>query len=261
MKKSLLGLSAMMLASTTFAADYSDDIHKNDYSWSQFNLMYAMDELPGESTHDYLEMEFGGRSGIVDLYGFVDIFNVASSDSSEKADNDKIFLKLSPRFSLDAMTGSDLSFGAIQELYIATLFAMDGGTGDYAVNNNFVGVGADVNVPWLGKVGMNLYHLYQDNSGDSNGYQFSMNWFKPFKFFDNGSFLSYQGYLDYQFGLNDSSTASSGGATYQGLYWHSDRYAVGYGLKIYQDVYGIADGAFGLKSTGTSHYVAATYKF
>ena len=266
MKKVLLGLSTMLLASTSFAADYSDDIHKNDYSWSQFNLMYAADELPGESSHNYLELEFGGRSGILDLYGFIDIFNVTSSESSEKADSDKMFIKLSPRFSLDAITGSDLSFGPVQEVYLATLFTLDGGQG--GVNNSFLGLGADVNVPWLGKVGMNVYALYdQSFEGKSyardgmNGFQFSMNWFKPFKFFENGSFLSYQGYLDYQFGMDEDYVgATEGGATYQGLYWHSENYSVGYGLKLYQDIYGIEDSS-SLKSSGVSHYVAATYKF
>ena len=30
-----------------FAADYTDgDRHKNDFNWMQFNLMYALEELP-----------------------------------------------------------------------------------------------------------------------------------------------------------------------------------------------------------------------
>ena len=33
-----------------------------------------------------------------------------------------MFIKLAPRFSLDAITGSDLSFGPVQEVYLATLF-------------------------------------------------------------------------------------------------------------------------------------------
>ncbi|ETI58161.1 nucleoside-specific channel-forming Tsx family protein [Marinomonas profundimaris] len=262
MIKALLGLSTMVLASTSFAADYSDDIHKNDYSWKQFNLMYAFDELPGESSHDYLEMEFGGRSGVVDLYGYLDVFNVTSSDSSDKADSDKMFLKLAPRFSLDGMTGKDLSFGAVQELYVSTLFSLNGGQD--GTNNSFFGLGADVDMPWLGKVGMNLYALYDKSQGNRNGwngYQFSANWFKPFKTFDNGSFLAYQGYVDYQFGMDsDYVTATDGGATFQGLYWHSKQYALGYGLKIYKDVYGIKDSS-GFKSSGVSHYISATYKF
>ncbi|MGO3406078.1 nucleoside-specific channel-forming Tsx family protein [Marinomonas sp.] len=269
MRKLLLGLGIAATASTALAADYSDDIHKNDYSWRQFNLMYAFNELPDPegNDHDYLEMEFGGRSGIVDLYGYIDVFNLLSSDSSDKYGSDKMFLKLAPRFSLDGMTGKDLSFGPVKELYISTLFNIDGGNDEdnaNATNNAFFGLGADVEVPWLGKVGMNLYALY-DMTGrqqDWNGYQFSANWFKPLTTFENGSFLAYQGYVDYQFGLKSElgATSSTGLANFNGLYWHSKRYAVGYGLKYFHDVYGIEDSA-DLKTTGFTHYIDVTYKF
>lgn len=267
MKKSLLALSILAAASTsTFAADQSaGDIHKNDYKWMQANLMYASEELPGESSHDYLEMEFGGRSGIFDLYGYIDIFNITSDPDSDKAaSNSKIFIKFAPRMSLDAVTGKDLSFGPVQELYIASEIDWDGATvkaDPYAVNQQKIGLGSDVMVPWLGKVGLNAYATYDSNKKDWNGYQVSTNWFKPFLNFDNGSFISYQGYIDYQFGMKDKySTASSGGVMFNGIYWHSDRFAAGYGLKAFSDVYGIKD-SDGFKSTGFSHYVAVTYKF
>ncbi|MBF4285925.1 outer membrane protein OmpK, partial [Vibrio anguillarum] len=117
----------------------------------QFNLMAAIDELPGESSHDYLEMEFGGRSGIFDLYGYVDIFNLLSNPSSDKEGKEKIFMKFAPRMSLDALTGKDLSFGPVQELYVSTLMEWGGNSG---VNTQKVGLGSDVNVPWFGKVGL-----------------------------------------------------------------------------------------------------------
>ena len=49
MRKSLLTLGLLAAtAAPAMAADYSDgDIHKNDYKWLQFNLMGAIDELPG----------------------------------------------------------------------------------------------------------------------------------------------------------------------------------------------------------------------
>ncbi|HIF9068216.1 TPA: outer membrane protein OmpK [Photobacterium damselae] len=278
MRKSLVALSvlaATALPSVVNAADYSDDIHKNDYKWINFNLMYALGELPrpdgAHSGHDYLEMEFGGRSGIFDLYGYVDVFNLTNRDSSDKYQKEKIFMKFAPRISLDALTGKDLSFGPVQELYIATLFNWGGGytvdgfdpnKGAFdPVNNYFVGIGSDVNVPWLGKVGLNLYSLYDMNKKDWNGYQISTNWFKPFYTFANGSFLSYQGYIDYQFGMKDKySSASNGGAMFNGLYWHSERFAVGYGLKAYYNVYGIKDTS-NLETTGVSHYFDITYKF
>ena len=272
MRKSLLALSLLAATSApVMAADYSDgDIHKNDYKWMQFNYMYSIDEMPrvkgaDDNAHDYLEMEFGGRSGIFDLYGYVDVFNLTSDSIIDKAYRDgKIFMKFAPRMSLDAITGKDLSFGPVQELYLSTLFEWDGNNG--GVNTQKVGLGSDVMVPWFGKMGLNLYGTYDSNKKDWNGFQISTNWFKPFYFFENGSFISYQGYIDYQFGMDDAagnkfgSTASNGGAMFNGIYWHSDRFAVGYGLKGYKDVYGIKD-TDGFKSTGFGHYLAVTYKF
>ena len=207
MRKSLLTLSLLAATSAPiFAADYSDgDIHKNDFKFLQFNLMGAFDELPGESSHDYLEMEFGGRSGIFDLYGYVDVFNLLTDEGSDKADSDaKMFMKFAPRMSIDALTGKDLSFGPVEELFVASEMTWDGNNNlktGFAVNNQRIGLGSNVMVPWLGKVGLNLYGTYDSNQKDWNGYQISTNWFKPFYFFENGSFISYQGYIDYQFGM------------------------------------------------------------
>ncbi|HGS5145342.1 TPA: outer membrane protein OmpK [Vibrio parahaemolyticus] len=263
MRKSLLALSLLAATSApVLAADYSDgDIHKNDYKWMQFNLMGAFNELPGfpdGSNHDYLEMEFGGRSGIFDLYGYVDVFNLASDPGSDKSGKEKIFMKFAPRMSLDAVTGKDLSFGPVQELYVSTLMEWGGAS---EVNSQKIGLGSDVMIPWLGKIGLNLYGTYDSNKKDWNGYQISTNWFKPFYFFENGSFISYQGYIDWQFGMKDEYSSSSyGGAMFNGIYWHSDRFAVGYGLKGYKNIYGIKE-VNGVDSTGFGHYIAVTYKF
>ncbi len=290
MKKLIAGATLAALSTGAFAADYTDgNIHKNDYAWSQFNLMVAVDEHPGgDGHHDYLEMEFGGRSGIFALYGYVDVFNLTNNSNQDKFDgSSKMFMKFAPRVSLDALFETDLSYGPIQEVYFSTLFNWGGGqiqglqeevettTGDKVdveldgdINNSFWGLGADVNVPWLGTTSVNLYGLYDINANKWDGYQFSANWFKPFFFFENKSFLSFQGYVDYQWGIDKVAfgpgavlKTDKGGAAFLGLYWHSDRYAVGYGLKAYKDVYGLKDGGIAGNTTGFGHYFAVTYKF
>ncbi|MBS4701044.1 MULTISPECIES: outer membrane protein OmpK [Aeromonas] len=263
--------AGLLAASATpaLAADYSGDIHKNDYKWFQFNVMHTIDQLPyvdeaGGYNDTYFEMEFGGRSGIFDLYGYVDVFDIFQSKHDDKHNSDNLFIKFAPRISIDAMTGKDLSFGPVQEVYIANLINVGGPDGLFEA---MTGLGADVQVPWFGKVGMNLYARHvNEGSGEQgwNGYQFSMNWFKPFYTFSNGSFIAYQGYLDHLFDAKDSST--DGTAMFNGLYWHSDRYAVGYGLKYFNDIYGIQNGlevypGGHLKTTGFGHYFSVTYKF
>lgn len=270
--------AGLLAASATpaFAADYSGDIHKNDYKWMQFNVMHTIDQRPfttgAEDYNDtYFEMEFGGRSGLFDLYGYVDVFDIFDSRHSNKHRDQNLFMKFAPRMSLDALTGKDLSFGPVQEVYIASL----NNIGDHQMEN-MIGLGADVQVPWFGKVGMNLYarhstenQFFVEEEGDWNGYWFAMNWFKPFYTFGNGSFVSYQGYLDYAFDLDTHDRAdrtSDNLATFHGIYWHSDRYAVGYGLKYFMDAYGTKDGSTAYdgtpwKSSGFSHYFSVTYKF
>ncbi|GGI72928.1 outer membrane protein OmpK [Shewanella gelidii] len=268
------------LAGTAFtasAADRGDDVHAGNYKWMQANLMLSVGEKPQANddadTHDYLELEFGGRAGILDYYGYVDVFNLSNRDGSSQDKKDgssKMFMKLAPRFSLDAITGKDLSYGAIKEVYFSTLFNWGGGAIPNDVNNSFWGIGADVELPWLGKTGMNVYGLYDLNAKKWDGYQFSMNWFKPFYFLENGSFISYQGYIDYQWGVDEVSffpgeagqlKTDKGGTMFNGIYWHSDRYSLGYGLKAYKDVYALADGGIVGETTGFSHFFAATYKF
>lgn len=258
--------AGLLAASATpaFAADYSGDIHKNDYKWFQFNVMHTIDQLPyseseGGYNDTYFEMEFGGRSGIFDLYGYVDVFDIFQNRHDDKHNQDNLFIKFAPRISIDAMTGKNLSFGPVQEVYIANLINVGGPDGLFEA---MTGLGADVQVPWFGKVGMNLYARHVNEGGGEqgwNGYQFSMNWFKPFYTFSNGSFVAYQGYLDHLFDAKDTST--DGTAMFNGLYWHSDRYAVGYGLKYFNDIYGIQNGSYGLKTTGFGHYFSVTYKF
>ncbi|MFA0629081.1 outer membrane protein OmpK [Vibrio sp. 10N.222.49.A3] len=271
MRKSLLTLGLLAAASApVMAADYSDgDTHKNDYNWMQFNIMHTIDEKPQDKDHTYLEMEFGGRSGIFDLYGYIDVFNLTNDSGSDKANDDQLFVKFAPRMSIDGLTGKDLSFGPVQELYVANYTTIDGkADGGYATKT---GIGSDVMVPWFGKMQFNLYATYDLNAKDWNGYQFSTNWFKPFVNFDNGSFIAYQGYIDYEFGRDSSyNQSSNGGSMFNGIYWHNDQFAVGYGLKLYQDVYGLRDGALmnpnkpqigEFSTSGVGHYFAVTYKF
>ncbi|GAA3536833.1 outer membrane protein OmpK [Zobellella aerophila] len=259
------------------AADYSDDIHKNDYKWLQFNLMRSVDnKLPFRNQEDtYMEMEFGGRSGLFDLYGYLDVFDIFDSRGDDLNGKDNFFFKFAPRLSLDALTKTDLSFGPVLELYIATVTNVADNGAFGGLFEHYVGLGSDVQVPWLGKMGLNLYGRYvrenygAPDEGKFDGYMASTNWFKPFHTFENGSFVAYQGYLDYKFGADTvgSMTGRSSNALewFNGIYWHSERYAVGYGAKLYNNMAFFQDssGATGVNqdTSGLGHYFSVTYKF
>lgn len=276
MKKIIsIGILAFSLFSVfTMAADYTDgDIHKNDYKWFQFNIMRSEDaRIPYGSQDDtYLEMEFGGRSGIFDLYGYYDIFDILQDSDDDRHDGDNMFIKLAPRISLDALFQQDFSFGPVQELYLSTLFNI----GDSSLFDTYWGLGSDVMVPWLGKVGLNFMARYvgenygADNEEKLDGYIITSNWFKPFYTFKNDTFLCFQGYMDYKFGADEiddqEGYANHSFEGFYGFYWHSPRYALGYGLKYFINMALTEDGdspnGVEQDTTGFGHYFSVIYKF
>ncbi|UOF02522.1 nucleoside-specific channel-forming Tsx family protein [Bdellovibrio reynosensis] len=276
MLRSLFAFMAVILFSVTgFAKEYVEgDLHKNDSKWFQFNIMQSIDnKIPFDNQNDtYFEMEFGGRSGIFDLYGYLDVFDVFDSKDSDRhgtdtQNEDNFFFKFAPRVSFDAVTGKDLSIGPFKEFYVSMLFNI----GEQDLFEEFVGLGTDLEVPWMGTMGVNLMARYvrenfnAANEGRWDGYVLATNWFKPFYFFSNGSFLTWQGYLDYKFAAtqisDDVNRTDSSLEWFNGLYWHSPRYAAGYGLKLYKDMALFKDGGFAGETSGFGHYLALTYKF
>ena len=281
MYKTLTALSissALALSGTCFAVDYSDDIRKNDYKWFTLNVMQSIDnKIPfGFQDDTYFEMEFGGRSGWLDLYGYLDVFDLFNSSNSDRnkpegggeedfADN--FFFKFAPRLSIDGMTGKDLSFGPVQELYISTVTNV----GDQALFEHYIGIGSDIQVPWFGKMGLNTYARYvrenfgAGNEGDWDGYMISTNWFKPWYTMSSGDFITYQGYLDYKFGASkisdDINRTTTSVEWFNGIYYHTPQWAFGYGLKYYHNMALFKDGGFAGDTTGWGHYLSVNYKF
>ncbi|MCX9031536.1 outer membrane protein OmpK [Citrobacter portucalensis] len=269
-KKTILGAVVAMSCMQAFAADYTDgNIRKNDFNWMQMNLMQSVDaKVPyGIRNDTYLELEFGARSGIIDLYGYVDFFDILDREQDDRHGGDNFFAKISPRFSLDAIFNKDLSVGPFNEFYIATV----NNIGDRELFEHYVGLGTDVKVPWFGLVGMNIYAHYvrenygADNEGKWDGYMFSTNWSTPFYTFANGSYLNYQGYFDYQFAANKIANqplySNNAIEWYNGIYWHSEHYAVGYGLKYFRNMALMENLGGAGRTTGLGHYFNLTYKF
>ncbi|MGL5573550.1 MAG: outer membrane protein OmpK, partial [Cetobacterium sp.] len=75
-----------------------------------------------------LEVQGTTRYNLLDLYWFVDRSNIfKNSKLSDKngIDANYTYGEISPRISLDGLTGTNLSFGPISEWFIATQFDFD----------------------------------------------------------------------------------------------------------------------------------------
>lgn len=262
-----------------FAKDISNI---NNSQWANLHLYKGVNQRGGPFAFDdtYVEFEFGGRYEWLDLYGYVDFIDALNSKSSDKHGGNNFFVDIEPRISIDYLLNKDLSYGALKELFFAfDIYYADEPDGK-GLKVIWMGLGSDIDIPWLGVSGVNFYTRFvEENYGASNensfdGYVAHINWFKPIYNFSENRFLSFQGYLDYEFGSNLKANdfekkyrTSDSLQSYLGFWLHDKKWALGYGLKAYKDMTQWKDGQTpfndGRKTdtTGFAHYFNVAYKF
>lgn len=274
LKLFLIMVSMLFLNINSLAQDMGSI---SNSQWANLHLYKGVNQRGGPYSFDdtYVELEFGGRYEWFDLYGYVDFIDALNSSSSDKHGQNNFFVDIEPRISIDYLLDKDLSYGALKELF----FAFDIYYADEAKGNGlkviWMGIGSDIDIPWLGKSGVNFYTRYiEENYGASNensfdGYVAHINWFKPIYNFSENRFVSFQGYLDYEFGSdldnNDTYRTSDSLQSYLGLWLHDKKWALGYGLKAYKDMTQWKDGEVlnnkETDTTGFAHYFNVAYKF
>jgi nucleoside-specific channel-forming protein len=263
----------------TFAKDINTVTNSQ---WANLHLYKGLNQRGGPYSFDdtYVELEFGGRYEWLDLYGYVDFLDALNDSSSDKHGQHNFFVDIEPRISIDYLLNKDLSYGALKELYFAfdIYYADVSPSSDKGLKVVWMGLGSDIEIPWLGKSGVNFYTRYIEdnysasNEGSFDGYVAHINWFKPLYFFSENRFISFQGYADYEFGSDLNKTdfekkhrTSDSFQSYLGLWLHDKKWALGYGLKAYKDMTQWKDGQdlFGKKTdtTGVGHYFNVAYKF
>lgn len=260
-----------------FAKDINSISNSN---WETLHLYHGENQRGGPFAFDdtYVEFEFGGRYEWLDLYGYVDFIDALNSSSSDKHGQNNFFVDIEPRISIDYLLDKDLSYGALQELFFAfDIYYADEPNGN-GLKIVWMGLGSDIDIPWLGKSGVNLYTRYvEENYGASNensfdGYVAHINWFKPIYNFTQSRFVSFQGYIDYEFGSDLDNNAfertyrtSDSLQSYLGLWLHDKKWVVGYGLKAYKNMTQWKDGEVlnnkETDTTGFAHYFNVGYKF
>ncbi len=265
---------------STWSIDYIEgDIHSIDYKWLNLNLYRGDGQRGGFRKFDdtYLEFEFGGRSGIIDFYGYSDFLDIGDDEkNSDQHNGDNSFSKFDLRFSFDAMLKKNLAWGAVKEWYFATT-TTDADYGSFGgLRVYWFGLGTDTLIPWLGLVGLNFQARYfaenygANNEGNIDGYVLHMNWFKPFYFFKQSGFLAFQGYFDYEFDseIKGSQRSPTAFQSYLGFWYHLKNYAFGYGAKVYRNMSNYRNGeplstgsSTLVNSSGIGHYLNVTYKF
>ncbi|MDD4735737.1 MAG: outer membrane protein OmpK [Kiritimatiellae bacterium] len=261
MKKLIAGL--LLLPTLALAADYTDgNLRKNDNLWLNLNFYsaYHLANSFGDTTDDpYLEIEGGGRSGVMDFYYFTDVNNLLATGDDDD-DSGDFFVKIMPRFSLDALFKKDLAIGPVKEWYLATLFK--GGNG---FERYYGGVGTDLQLPGFDVFSFNLLSMCEHvdaNHLDYGGFTIAVTWYTVIHTFQNKSYLTYQGWSDFGFANQYESDKENGTTTewqmFNGFFYHfTPRYALSASIKFYdhlayRDAY---------NDSATSYFLGAHYSF
>lgn len=105
--------------------------------------------------------------------------------------------------SLSWLSGQDLGFGPVKDIYLATQYEFGGGA---EVNNYLYGVGLGWQVPGFQYFNTNVYHV--DNNtifNTPNDWQLTVTWGLPFEL--SGAAFLFDGYVDYSSGVGGAQRA------------------------------------------------------
>lgn len=174
--------------------------------WSSFSLSYlnGSDYEVGDPDRQVVTVEHASGHSWGDNFFFLDRLE---SDNG----NSENYMELSPRLSLSSLTGSDLSFGRVKDVFLAGTW--ESGEG---FDNVLAGVGVSLDLPGFKYFNANLYRANNDKSSDDT--QLTLTWGLPFALSD-AEFL-YDGFIDWT--TSESDKASEMNFTSQ-LKWNAGK--------------------------------------
>lgn len=288
MKKTVLAAGALAalsysipsLAEETNSQFVSDWWHQSVNVVGSYNTRFG----PQRNNDVYLEYEAMAHKDWFDFYGYVDVpkfFGVGNSTDRGIWDNGSpLFMEIEPRFSIDKLTNSDLSFGPFKEWYFANNYIYDQGQNSASRQSTwYMGLGTDIDTGTSLALSANIYAKYQwQNYGAGNenswdGYRFKVKYFYPLTSVWGGN-LSYIGFTNFDFDSDlrekdgpartSNSIASSHILALSYDHWHYSfvaRYFHNGGQWTDGAELDFGKGPFEVKSTGWGYYLVVGYNF
>lgn len=179
---SLLCAGAMSISSTASAEMQWSDLSLSYLKGSQYKVI--------EEDQQFLTIEHASGHNWGDTFLFVDRNKSESGSIST-------YGEFSPRLSLSYLTDSDLSFGIVKDVFIASTWEMGDGFDNY-----LVGLGVSLDLPGFAYFGANVYQA--NNGAWDNDQMLTVTWGYPFKL--AGADFLYDGFVDWS---NSSDSQAS----------------------------------------------------
>ena len=160
--------------------------------WSDFSLTFMKggDYEVGDPDRTVFTVEHISAHSWGDNFFFIDRLN--SKDGTTES-----YFEVSPRLSLGYLTGSELKFGPVKDLLVATTWEAGQGFDNY-----LYGVGLNLDVPGFQYVGLNLYQVSNELWEDDQ--QLTLTWGYPFAI-GSADFV-YDGYIDWSSAESDHAS-------------------------------------------------------
>ncbi|RWR03059.1 hypothetical protein ED28_04475 [[Pantoea] beijingensis] len=289
MKTKMLMAAGTLMAmsySASALAETNDTQYVSDWWHQSVNVVGSYHTRFGPQLNNdvYLEYEAFAHKDWFDFYGYIDVPKFfGAGNTPDRGIWDKgspLFMEIEPRFSIDKLTGTDLSFGPFKEWYFANNYIYDmGRNNDNRQNTWFMGLGTDIDTGTKLALSANIYAKYQwENYGAPNenswdGYRFKIKYFLPLTTLWGGS-LNYISFTNFDFGSDlrdkagdartNNSIASSHILSLGYDRWHYSvvaRYFHNGGQWSDGTELNFGNGPFEVKSTGWGYYLVVGYNF
>ncbi|WP_261841886.1 outer membrane protein OmpK [Aliamphritea ceti] len=204
--------------------------------WSDFNIAYldGSDHELGDGNRQVITFEHASGHDWGDTFFFMD------RSMSDNGTNETYF-ELQPRLSLSYLTGSDLSFGPVKDVYLASQWESKSDSNG-GFDNYMAGVGVSLDVPGFQFFKANLYQVSNDTK--KSDMQLTLGWGAPFEI-GNAEFL-YDGFIDLTSSEDEANHATEMNFTSQ-LKWNVGK-AMGTKKPVYVGVeYAYWNNKFGVE--------------
>lgn len=158
--------------------------------WQDFSLSALYGEnykLTNEKEQTTITAEYAAKFKYGDVFGFY--------DRAESGGDKTNYFELSPRLSLGAVSGKNLSYGIVKDVLISTTWE-----GSDSSNNYLYGLGFDLNLPKFQYANINFYRVNNENQSDD--WQMTLSYALPFNI-RSEEFL-FDGFLDWSTAEQDS---------------------------------------------------------
>ena len=285
MKKLMLAAGAAIALTSSFnvTAASGNSEFVSDWWHQSVNVVGSYHTRFGPQLRNdtYLEYEAFAKKDWFDFYGYIDAPRFFGGDGNSRGiwnHGSPLFMEIEPRFSIDKLTGTNLSFGPFKEWYFANNYIYDMGRNSANRQNTwYMGLGTDIDTGLPMSLSLNVYAKYQwENYGAANenswdGYRFKVKYFVPLTDLWGGK-LSYIGFTNFDWGsdLGDQPNRSSNSIASSHIlalnydHWHYSivgRYFHNGGQWKNNSTLNFGEGDFGVKANGWGYYLVAGYNF